>query len=371
MDSSAQEIRFDARGVCNYCLEFDKNIAAYRPSDAEAKRRLEVMRVDVRRRAKKAKYDCVLGVSGGVDSSYVAFLAWKLGLKCLAVHFDNGWNTEISVGNIKGIVEKTGFELFTYVIDWPEFRNLQRAFLKASVIDIELITDHAIFAAMHRLAREKQIKTILSGTNFATEHGMPDGWSWYKQDLKNLRAINRQFGELPIEKLPTISSLTWQLMMRCGIGPKFVEPLNLISYKRRDAMEILKAEFGWRDYGGKHYESIFTKFYQAYILPQKFGIDKRRVHFSALIRNGEMTREQAIQELTHKIYEVKEQKDEQAYVLKKLGFTEQEFQEIMSSPIKNHDEYESEAAFTNRILQYGVAIKNIGRKTGLIRKRSP
>jgi N-acetyl sugar amidotransferase len=361
MDSSARDIQYDAEGVCNYCRQFEKVIARYHPDESEANKRLNAMRAAVKRRAGKARYECVIGLSGGVDSSYVAYLAWKLGLNCLAVHFDNGWNSEISVANIKNIVQTTGFDLHTYVIDWPEFRNLQRAFIKASVIDIELVTDHAIFAAMYRLTREKKIQTILSGTNFTTEHGMPDDWSWNKQDLTNLRAINKEFGELPMRNLPTIGSLRWQLMLKCGIGPRFEEPLDLISYRKTEAMRVLREVFGWREYGGKHQESVFTKFYQGYILPAKFGVDKRRVHFSALIRNREMTRSEACEELKREIYDADELKAERAYVLKKLGFSEEEFEKIMALPVKRHDEYASEWAFTQRLLRYGAWMKNVGR----------
>jgi N-acetyl sugar amidotransferase len=360
-------IRFDEQGTCNFCNEFDAWIAKRGLIHMDETEALDDMRKRIVRRSSGKPYDCVIGLSGGVDSSYIAYLAWKLKLKCLAVHFDNGWNTEVSVRNIKNIIETTGFDLHTYVIDWPEFRSLQRAFIKAGVIDIELVTDHAIFAAMYKLARDRKIKTILSGTNFATEHGMPRDWSWYKQDLRNIVAINQRFGDRKLKKFPMISSLKWQLMLRCHIGPSFEEPLDLVQYKKSRAIEVLKREFDWREYGGKHYESNFTKFYQGYILPRKFGCDKRLVHLSALIRNAELSRTEALALLKKDTIEKTELEELLNFVTKKLGFDKAEFERILAAEPVRHDVYPSSRNTVYRLVRLGHQGKQFLRKIGVIK----
>ena len=283
MDTTDHDILFDADGVCSHCRRWDSLEPRFRFSAEESRTRLAALADQVRRGRGNGKYDSIIGLSGGIDSSYVAFLAAKLGLKPLAVHFDNGWNSEIAVSNIQKIVQKLGFDLYTYVIDWEEFRDLQRAFFKASVVDIEMLSDHAIFASMFRIARENGIKYVLSGTNFPTEHTMPASWYWRKQDVTNLRSIHAAYGEGPIKTFPTLTTLRFQAAKKFGFGQQYVELLNSMPYRRGEALETLKREFDWQYYGGKHYESTFTKFYQAYVLPVKFGIDKRRAHYSDLI----------------------------------------------------------------------------------------
>jgi N-acetyl sugar amidotransferase len=329
MDTTDPDIRFDEKGVCSHCHKADLVLPQYRFTPEESRRRLDKIATSLKKNGRGKPYDCVLGMSGGVDSSYAAHIAGQLGLRVLVVHFDNGWNSEVAVSNIKKIVAKCGFELYTYVINWPEFRDLQRAFIKASVVDIEMVTDHAIFAAMFRLARERGLHYVLSGTNYATEHGMPPSWLWRKQDLVNLKAIHRRFGTMKLKTFPILSSFHWGLYVKLGFGLKYVEILNNLNYRKTAAIETLEQQYGWRYYGGKHYESIFTKFYQAYILPVKFGIDKRKVHYSDLIRNGEMTREQVLAELAKPLYLPVELRADREYVLKKLGISNGEFEDIM------------------------------------------
>ena len=244
----------------------------------------------------------ITGLSGGVDSSYAAYLAHRLGLRALAVHFDNGWNAELAVENIQRVVEGCGFDLQTYVINWPEFRDLQRAFLKASVIDIEMLTDHAIRAALVKLADDHGIRFVVGGSNVATEHGMPQAWVWSKGDWTNIKAIHQRFGSVPLKTFPHLTRRRALGIQTFGRGVEFVEPLNLMAYRRDEAAATLTREFAWREYGGKHHESVFTRFYQSYILPTKFGVDKRRVHLSDRIRNGELSRDQAIEALAQPWY---------------------------------------------------------------------
>lgn len=340
MDSSIPNIFFNENSVCSYCEDFDKRIDCYRFNEAESKSRLSLLAEKIKTEGKGKEFDSILGLSGGVDSSYVAYLAHKMGLRPLAVHFDNGWNSEIAVSNISKIVNKCGFEFETYVIDWAEFQDLQRSFLKASVVDIEMVTDHAIFAALFRYAKKYRIKYILSGENYATEHGMPKAWVWRKQDIMNIRDIQRRFGTLTIQSFPVMGSFKFAFIRKLGIG-KFIELLNNISYRKIDAISVLDREFNWKYYADKHYESVFTKFYQGYILPKKFGIDKRIAHWSALIRNGEITKEEAMEHVNQPIYSSAELSSDREFVLKKLGFSIDEFDFIMRAKAVPHDFYHS------------------------------
>ncbi len=348
MDASDPDITFDAAGICHYCRRYEPLLARLSLTAEESRRQLTSIAERVRAAGRGREYDCLVGVSGGVDSSYVAYLAKQLDLRPMVVHLDNGWNSEIAVENIRGIVEKLGFDLFTTVIDWEEFRDLQRAFFRASVVDIEMLTDHAHAAATYSIARKNGIRYVLSGSNLNTEHGMPPSWSWLKRDLTNIKAIHRRFGERKLRSYPTQS--LWQWTVNRAL--KLVEPVRILesaNYRKTDAMKVLHEELGWRYYGGKHYESVFTKFYQAYFLPEKFGIDKRKPHLSCLVRNGELSRDDALAELDEPLYDPVELRAEKEYVLKKLGFSEEEFAEIMSQPIRRHDEYPSSVQVYDRL----------------------
>jgi N-acetyl sugar amidotransferase len=341
LDTTDPGITFDENGVCNYCREVEANIGRFIFTPEQEKKNLEDM-VAMVKKDRRGEYDCVLGVSGGVDSSYLMHLAHKTGLNPLIVHFDNGWNSEKAVSNIKKIVEKCNFHFETFVIDWPEFRDLQRSFFKAGVLDIELLTDQAIVATMFKIRRTHRIKYVLSGTNYRTEYGMPTAWLWRKFDYRNIKDIQRKFGTMKIRTFPIIRSWQFQLIRMFGLGGVFLEPLNVINYRKTDVMEVLKKEYGWEYYGGKHYESVFTKFYQAYVLPVKFGIDKRKAHFSTLIRNKEITREQALDEISKPLLAPAELRQEKEYVLKKLGFSEKEFDAMMKEPPRSHLDYKSD-----------------------------
>lgn len=345
MDTSDPDITFDSAGVCSYCHSGDRLLASIRRSPEESTRALATLAERIKAAGEGRDYDVIIGLSGGVDSSYAAYVAKGMGLRALAVHFDNGWNAELAVENIQRLVEGCGFDLQTYVINWPEFRDLQRAFLKASVIDIEMLTDHAILAALVKLADDHSIKFVVSGTNIATEHGMPPTWVWSKPDWTNIKAIHKQFGAAPLKTFPHLTRARWLGIRLFRRGLEFVEPLNLIAYRRDEAAATLTREFGWREYGGKHHESVFTRFYQSYILPTKFGVDKRRVHLSDRIRNGELTRDQALEALAQPWYPSQEAlANERAFVLKKLGFSDAEFDEIMAAPVRRHDEFPNDRA---------------------------
>ena len=358
MDTTDPTITFDAQGVCSHCHRAEELLAAVRFEEAESQRRLEGITRRIKDRANGREYDSIIGLSGGVDSSYTAYVAHKLGLRPLAVHFDNGWNSEIAVSNIKNIVKHLGFDLVTYVINWEEFRDIQRAFFRASVVDIEMITDHAIMAVMFGLARKHHIHFILSGSNNATEHCMPKAWIWSKQDLRNLKAIHARFGELPLKTFPTLSTLKHLVWRRMFF--EYVPLLNNLNYHKLEAMGIMQQEIGWRDYGGKHFESVFTKFYQAYILPVKFNIDKRKPHLSALIRNDEINREEALAQLELGPYDPAELARDKEFVIKKLGFSESEFDAMMREKPVPHSAYPSDRGRVRRLMGLYLRLNAMG-----------
>lgn len=280
------------------------------------------------------------GLSGGVDSSFVAYYAKReLGLRPLVVHFDNGWDTEPAARNIEKIVQKLDLDLYTYRVDWEEFKDLQLSFLKASVIDIEMLTDHAIAAVLANVAREKRLKYILRGRNLVTEGLMAKSWIFPKWDTRNIKAIHAAFGREAIKTFPTYGLFKRTIMEQ--IRPlHYVDVLNYLHYNRQKAIEVLKREVGWERYGKNHYESVFTRFYQRYILPRKFGVDKRKVHLSALICSGQLTREEALKELRMPLYDDSKQlEQEKSYVLERLGLSDREFERIMNLPVKSYLDY--------------------------------
>jgi N-acetyl sugar amidotransferase len=335
---------FDEHGACNYFHQYKKAIAQHLPRPETRKQALEILVDNIRKTGKGKPYDVVIGVSGGVDSTYVALLVKELGLRALAVHCDNGWNSELAVKNIENTVNRLGIDLYTYVIDWREFRDLQRAFIQASVVDIELASDHAIFATLFKQAAKHRIRHIFSGTNVTTECTLPLHWIWNKADHVNIQDIHRRFGTTQLKSYPF---LDWRIKRLQQMTGRITQTsiLHYVDYIKAHVKQSIITNLGWRDYGGKHYESIFTRFYQGYILPQKFGIDKRKAHLSDLIFAGQITKQQAIEELNTPPYDPDQLKVDREFVLKKLGYSEEEFQAIMALPIRSHQDYATEKGF--------------------------
>lgn len=343
MDTSVEGITFDASGVCNHCRAFSTRLATagHRTGDRVAK--LEAFIEQVRADGKGRDYDCVVGVSGGLDSSYALYLTVKHSLRPLAVHLDNGWNTELASHNIASLVRSLGVDLFTHVIDWEENRDMQLSFFTADVVDIEMLMDNAMFALNYRQAARRGVKYILSGSNAATEGmPMPDGWVHYKRDVRNIRAIHRRFGRIPIKTHPLISTLQhlWYERVR---GIRWIPFLDYFPYEKADALEILQREVGYKAYPYKHYESVFTRFYQAYILPRKFRYDKRRVHLSTLIISGQMARADALALLETPPYpDARQEEQDRIFVQKKLGFTDEALEAYLRRPPIPHVAYGTE-----------------------------
>jgi len=340
-------ITFDNKGVCSYCEEYDKKQNNFVKTGAEGEAELKALIEKIKHAGKGKKYDCIIGLSGGVDSSYLALKVNEWGLRALAVHFDNGWNSELAVKNIEQIISKLNIDLYTLVIDWEEFRNLQLAFIKASVVDIEMITDHAIIATLYKLALEHDIKFILSGSNYVTEAILPKNWIHHKADYIHIRALQNLFIKKPLATYPL---LDLKLRMRAELkGIQSVSPLNLIPYIKDSAKKELQDKLSWRDYGGKHYESVFTRFYQGYILPKKFKVDKRKAHLSNLICSGQMSRQEAFAELAKPIYDEGLLRTDYEFVLKKLELSPVQFEEIMSAPPVKHSAYPIEREIYDRV----------------------
>lgn len=338
MDTTDPEIQFDEKGICNHCIQYDESVKNLVFDGDEGKEKLEHAINKIKETGKGKEYDCIIGVSGGVDSSYVAYKVKELGLVPLAVHLDNGWDSELAVKNIELFLKKLDIDLYTHVIDWEEFKDLQLSFLYASTPDSEIPSDHAINAILHDIAHEKKIKYIIYGCNIRTESHLPKAWSQGHMDWKYIESVHQKFGHLPLTSFPHMDYFTLYRYQRTH---KTINILNYLEYSKKEAMKILENELGWKYYGGKHFESIYTRFYQGYILPRKFSYDKRRMHLSSLICSGEITRSDAIEELKNEPYPLELQQQDKEYVIKKLGITDIEFERIMNLPKRKFEDFPS------------------------------
>jgi len=354
MDTSDPDIVFDEKGICNHCYEYNQAIQNKVFSGESGKKIIESFVKKAKEEGRGKEYDCIIGVSGGVDSSFVAYLVHKFGLRPLAVHLDNGWDSELAVKNIELLLNKLGIELYTYVLDWEEFRDLQLAFLRASTPDSEIPSDHAIVSSLYMKAKDLNIKNIIVGYNIRTESHLPRAWSQGHFDWRYISSVNKIHGTTPLKNFPHMT-----LLQRVYYANRFnwFSILNYIDYSKNNAMKLLEKELGWRYYGGKHYESIYTRFYQGFILPYKFGYDKRRTHLSSLICSGEISRNKALDELKNDPYPAILMRDDKEYVLKKLELTEDEFDNIMSLPCRSFHDYPSyEKAIRKPLLYQMVRI---------------
>ncbi|MCG3166879.1 MAG: Glycosyltransferase Gtf1 [Bacteroidia bacterium] len=352
------EISFNSEGVCDMCRAYDEISARHILLTNNNEIALSKLVHEIKEKGKAKEYDCIIGLSGGVDSSYVAYKAKQLGLKPLIVHLDNGWNSELAVKNIENIVKKLDFDLYTHVINWNEFKDLQLSYIRASVVDIEALTDHAINAVLYSTASKHGIKYILSGENIVTEGRIPPNWAHLKNDLINIKNIHRIYGKLPIKTFPTLGILKLFFYQKIK-GIKTIPLLDYIDYNKNKAKATIVSELEWRDYGGKHYESVFTRFYQSYILPVKFHADKRKSHYSTLICSGQLTKDEALELMKLPAYDKEKLKEDKEYVIKKLGLSENEFDELMKKPIRKHTDYKSIVNYYNVFINAKRVVKKI------------
>lgn len=338
MDTSDPDIRFDENGVCNHCRNYsvlEQNLVF---NGEEGVSRLRSIVDEIKRQGKNKRYDCIIGVSGGVDSTFVACKVKELGLRPLAVHLDNGWNTELAVSNVENVLKRLDIDLYTHVLDWEEFKDLQLSFLKASTPDLEIPTDHAIFTLIRQIAAKENIRYSISGTNIVTEGILPRAWSYGHSDWRYIRSVHKQFGNMPLKDFPH-TSLMKTAYYRLVHKQKSVSILNYLDYNKKAAIEYIENHVGWRNYGGKHHESFYTRFIQTYILPKKFNIDKRRAHLSTLICSGQIDRHQALEEIQLPPASDEQLMQDREFVIKKFELTEASFEELMARPVKSYKDY--------------------------------
>jgi len=350
MDTTDPDIVFDDNGVCNHCKSAVERLRQppYGLPPKEKEEALHQLIEKVKTAGKNKKYDCVIGLSGGVDSSYVAYLVKQWGLRPIAVHLDNGWDSEESTRNIENICKILDIDLYTNVLDWNEFKDLQMAFLKASTPDSEIPTDNIIMETLYRIANKYGIKYILSGCNITSESILPKAWSQGHLDKKYITAVYKKYGKKKRLSI-SILSIYQVILYRRLKGINYVDTLDYIQYDKEYAKEYLKQHLNWQDYGRKHGESTYTRIFQEYILPHKFGCDKRRAHYSSLIAAGQLSKQDAIEMLKQPLYVNKiDLENDIVYLCNKFGITRDNFEDIMALPIKYMDDYPNE----NKTLRY-------------------
>lgn len=353
MDTTAPEIIFDKDGVCNFCTDFlTKSGDVIHEDECKKKRRLDNFVSTVKKSGEGKPYDCLVGVSGGVDSSWTLVEVKRLGLRPLVVHMDNGWNSELAQNNIFNLVNSLNLDLYTHVIEWNEYRSLMQAFFDADVIDVELLYDNAFLAVCYQQARKFNIKYILSGGNQATEGmRMPQNWNWYKRDVRNIKALAKRFGGVRIKTFPTHSTFDF-IFDEVFRGIRWISFLDYLPYNKSGALEVLENKYFFKPYPYKHYESIFTRFYQGYILPKKFGVDKRLLHLGTLVASGQMSREVALEMLSGIPYpSEKDLVDDKTYFLKKMNWSEEKLNAYIARPEVRHDVYRSEKFLFSYLLK--------------------
>ncbi len=367
MDTTDPEIQFDEKGVCNHCTGFMKQLEEVKALKKYGTEHLGEIVGKIKKDSKNRKYDVLLGISGGVDSTYVAYLLKNLGLRTLLVHMDNGWNSDDATLNIKNVVKTLGFDYESYVLDWEEFKEIQLAFLRASVVEAETPTDIAIQGALHSVAAKFGIKYIISGGNMATEGILPKMWHYNQKDTKYFNAIQEKFNPKKVRKFPNFG-FEKEFYYKFIKGIKIIYLLNYVDFNKAEATKLIQEKLGWKNYGGKHHESRFTKFVQAYLLPKKFDLDYRKATLSSQICSGETTREEAIEALKAPIYNEEVMEREKEFIAKKLGISKPELDKIIDLPPKYYYEYpndEKKLNFIYRIYRKYFSFLAIGFFSGL------
>lgn len=344
MDTSDSGIVFDEQGRCDYCNNYCNNIVPNWHPDERGEREIMAQVEQIKRDGRGRDHDCLIGLSGGVDSSYVTYIAKeKFGLRPLLYHVDAGWNSQQAVNNIEKLVDGLDLDLFTEVVDWPEMRDLQLAFFKANVPHLDTPQDHAFFAGLYNFAAKNGVKYILTGANYSTECVRePLEWHYHASDLRQLKDIHRRFGTRPLKKFPLAGIFRFKIWYRFAKGVRVVKPLNSIPFHKEEAMQELVDRFGWQKYAHKHYESRFTRFYESYWLPTKFGYDKRRAHFSSLILTGQLDRDEALRKISIPAYDPATINEDFEYIATKLGISVAELRVLHEGPKKTFRDYKND-----------------------------
>ena len=362
MDNSDKNIKFNSSGICDYCVNYEKNIRPYLKNNIENNTNyFHNLKKNLLNNKKQnnSEYDCLIGISGGIDSSYLLyFIVCELKLNPLLFHVDTGWNNKIAISNIEKFIDKYNLDLHTEVIDWNEIKDLKLSFFKAQVPTVDAIQDHAIWAATFNFAKKNNFKYILTGGNLHTE-GIrePIYWHYHAGDLTQIRNIHKKFGTINLKKFPMCDILNYQIIYKYVYKIKIIQPLNHINYSKKKAIDLMKKEIGWKDYGAKHHESNFTKFLEGYWLPTKFNIDKRRAHLSSLIMSKEITRDEALKKLQEPPYNPIELKKDFNYIAIKLGINADQLRSIYNQENKYHYNYKSKEKLLSVILWFLKILK--------------
>lgn len=366
MDTSDSRITFNEHGVCDHVLDFYKNVLPNWHADERGRKELAAIVDKIKQDGRKRDFDCILGLSGGVDSSYMLHMAVKeFGLRPLVFHVDGGWNSELAVHNIHVMIDKLGLDLFTEVINWEEMRDFQLAWFKSGLPHIDIAQDHAFIATLYNFADKYNIKYILNGGNISTECVRnPMEFLYYGTDMLHLRDVMRHFSTVEMKTYPFSSVFRHKFYLRWLRGIKVVRPLNYRPYVKAKALELLEQEYAWKPYPQKHFESRFTRFYESYWLPERFGFDTRRVQFSSLILTGQMTREEALEKLAKPAYDPETIDQEFEYIATKLGITVEELRGYLTMPKKFYWDYKNQESLFN----FGAKVlKIIGLETSIKR----
>lgn len=358
MDTSDPRISFDSEGICDYCNNFNTSIKPSWDTGQKGKLELSKLAEKVKKEGSGKDFDCIIGLSGGLDSSYAAYVAVeKMGLKPLLFHVDAGWNTDQAVGNIEKLVDGLNLDLYTEVINWQEMKDLQLSFLKSGIPDQDFPQDTAFFSALYKFARKNKIKYVITGANYSTECCRePEEWGAYPGIDKTLfNDIHKKFGKRKLTSFPVVDIFVYKIIYQRLLGMKVIKPLNLVPYIKKDAEKELNDLFGWQSFKHKHHESRFTRFYEDYWLPRKFGFHKRRAHFSSLIMTGQMTRNEALERISQPEMDEHFLAQEFEYVANKLDLTVSELQNIFEKENKTFHDYKNK----RRLIGLGANVMRI------------
>lgn len=364
MDTTDPNITFDDQGLCDYCQNFNSNILPNWHTDEKGEAELMKIADKIKKSCKGKDFDCIIGLSGGTDSSYTAYIAREImGLRPLLLHVDAGWNTDKAVGNIEKLVNSLGLELYTEVINWEEMKDLQVAMLRAQIADQDIPQDTAFFSSLYKFAIKHKIKYVLTGGNFSTECCRePEDWGAYPGiDKILIKDIHSKFGRIQLETFPIVDVMVYKLYYKYILGMEIIKPLNFVPYIKKDAEAKLKELFGWEKFQHKHHESRFTRFYEDYWMPKKFGYEKRRAHFSSLIMTKQMIRDEALQRISKPEMDIHFLEHEFEYVANKLDLSVEELHEIFEGENKTYHDYK------NRRFLIGIGA-NVMQKLGLERR---
>ena len=357
MDTTDPQIKFDENGMCDFCYNYYNSILPSWHTDEIGEKELQRITEKMKKDGKGKEYDCIIGISGGVDSSYLAYIAKeKLGLRPLLLSIDTGWNLNVANDNLDNLIKVLNLDLKIITVDWEEMKDLQLAFFKSQVPYQDTPQDHAIFAGLYNYAAKHGIKYILTGGNYSTEGVKPPKEWTYLNDIRMIKDIHKKFGTRPLNNFPLCGMFKYRIYYRYFKGIRVIKPLNMVPYKKEEAIALLKEKFGWQPYENKHYENIFTRFFEGYWLPKKFGYDKRKCYFSSEILSGQMTRKEALEKLSQQPYDEKTAMEDLEYITKRLNIKREEFLNLMNGPNKTFRDYKNNEKLLKLAIRLAIKV---------------